>query len=168
MRPIKYTIYMNIAEELAKASTCRVHVGCVVAGKDGVIHGLGYNGSLPGHPHCEDIGCDFDEHGHCRATLHAERNALRRAGERAEGGIAFVTHFPCPDCAKELVDYGIRAVIFKNDYRRSPISVRVLERSGMEIVPFDGTTDQDWVQLEQKIGWKPTEHGGNDQWILKI
>lgn len=161
MRPIKYSIYMNIAEELARASTCRVHVGCVVVGKDGVIYGLGYNGSLPGHPHCEDIGCDFDEHGHCRATLHAERNALRRAGEKALDGIAFVTHFPCPDCAKELIDYGIRAVIFKNDYRRSTISVRSLERSNIEVVAFEGSTNADWISLEETISWRSAENGGH-------
>lgn len=161
MRPIKYTIYMNISEQLASASTCRVHVGCVVVGIDGVIHGLGYNGSLPGHPHCEDVGCDFDEHGHCRATLHAERNALRRAGERAREGIAFVTHFPCPDCAKELVDYGIKAVIYKNDYRRSPISVRVLERANIILTPFDEMKEQDWTALEQTIGWRHSEIGGS-------
>lgn len=161
MRPIKYSIYMNVAEELARASTCRVHVGCAVVGSDGVIYGLGYNGSLPGHPHCEDVGCDFDEHGHCRATLHAERNALRRAAEKACDGIAFVTHFPCPDCAKELVDYGIKAVIYKNDYRRSPISVRILERAGMQVVPFEGTTDDEWITLEQKIGWRLPTPGGN-------
>ncbi|WP_018131754.1 deoxycytidylate deaminase [Effusibacillus pohliae] len=160
MRPIKYSIYMNIAEELARASTCRVHVGCVVVGRDGVIHGLGYNGSLPGHPHCEDVGCEFDEYGHCRATLHAERNALRRAAEKARGGIAFVTHFPCPDCAKELVDYGISAVIFKNDYRRSPISVRILERAGLLVVPFAGKQAEDWIALEEKIGWRQPISGG--------
>lgn len=160
MRPIKYSIYMNIAEELARASTCRVHVGCVVVGRDGVIYGLGYNGSLPGHPHCEDVGCDFDEHGHCRATLHAERNALRRAGEKARDGIAFVTHFPCPDCAKELVDYGIAAVIYKNDYRRSPISVRILERAGLHVISFAGKQDHDWASLEEKIGWRPPTSGG--------
>ncbi|GAX88651.1 deoxycytidylate deaminase [Effusibacillus lacus] len=160
MRPIKYSIYMKIAEELSRASTCRVHVGCVVVGRDGVIHGLGYNGSLPGHPHCEDVGCDFDEHGHCKATLHAERNALRRAADKARNGIAFVTHFPCPDCAKELVDYGISAVIYKNDYRRSPISIRILERSGMQVVAFDDACDGDWRKLEEDIGWRTSPSGG--------
>jgi dCMP deaminase len=151
---------MNISEELALASTCRVHVGCVVVGIDGVIHGLGYNGSLPGHPHCEDVGCDFDEHGHCRATLHAERNALRRAGERSREGIVFVTHFPCPDCAKELVDYGVKAVIYKNDYRRSPISVRVLERANIIMMAFDDMAEPDCTALEQTIGWRHSEVGG--------
>ncbi|BCJ87395.1 deoxycytidylate deaminase [Effusibacillus dendaii] len=164
MRPIKYSIYMNIAIELARASTCRVHVGCVVVGPDGIIHGLGYNGSLPGHPHCEDVGCDFDEHGHCKATLHAERNALRRAGEKARNGIAFVTHFPCPDCAKELVDYGISAVLFQNDYRRSPISVRILERAHIRVLPFTEMKEESFIQLEEQIGWRKPTKGGTAEW----
>ena len=66
--------FMNIASEVARRATCpRKHVGAVVV-RDRRLLSTGYNGSLRGLPHCDEVGCLMEE-GHCIATVHAEANA---------------------------------------------------------------------------------------------
>lgn len=111
-------IAMNLAKELAELSTCdRANVGAVIyQPKTKKIVGMGYNGSLPGHPHCDDAGHLLIE-GHCVRTIHAEDNALQQAKEDAQGGILFVTHYPCVHCTKDLIRAGIKAVVYYTAYR---------------------------------------------------
>ena len=67
MRADWNTYFMNIARAAATRSTCsRKHVGAVIV-RDKSILSTGYNGSIPGMPHCTEIGCDI-ENGHCVAT----------------------------------------------------------------------------------------------------
>ena len=80
--------FMNIAKEVSSRSTCpRKHVGAVIV-RDRRILSTGYNGSLRGLAHCDDVGCLMED-GHCIATVHAEANAILQAamnGVRIEGG----------------------------------------------------------------------------------
>ena len=69
-----HTYFMNIAHQAATRSTCdRKHVGAVIV-RDKTILSTGYNGSIRGMPHCDDVG-HLMEDGHCVATVHAEANA---------------------------------------------------------------------------------------------
>src|SRR5882672_7261649 len=71
---------MNIARQVATRSTCdRKHVGAVIV-RDKTILSTGYNGSIRGMPHCDDVGHDL-EGGHCIATIHAEANAILQAAK---------------------------------------------------------------------------------------
>jgi len=76
--------FMAIARQVATRSTCdRKHVGAVVV-KDRMILTTGYNGSIRGLPHCDDVG-HLMEDGHCVRTTHAEANALVQAARKRSG-----------------------------------------------------------------------------------
>lgn len=112
-------IYSEIATILANSSTCdRAKVGAVIL-KNGRIVSTGYNGSLPGEPHCDNAGHLMHE-GHCIRTVHAEQNAICNA---AKNGITlkdceiFVTHSPCPTCTKLIIQSGIKKVYFLTPYK---------------------------------------------------
>jgi dCMP deaminase len=115
-RPHWDEIFMNLAKEMARRSTCnRLHVDAVlVKGKHPVM--TGYNGSLPGHE--QGVGCLMYE-GSCKRTIHAERNVLdncARLGIATEGATLYVTHYPCPDCTKSIANAGIKEVIYGEFY----------------------------------------------------
>jgi len=103
---------------VATRATCdRLHCGCVLV-KDKRIISTGYNGSLPGVGHCDDVG-HLMMNDHCVATEHAERNAVAnaaRAGVSTLGATAYITHNPCWDCLKHLVSAGITKVVFDEVY----------------------------------------------------
>lgn len=68
--------FMNLAITVSERGTCdRAYVGCVIVNEDNRIVTTGYNGSIKGNPHCDDIGHTMRD-GHCIATIHAEMNAL--------------------------------------------------------------------------------------------
>src|SRR5437667_1242319 len=89
--------FMNIARQAATRSTCdRKHVGAVIV-RNRTILSTGYNGSIRGMPHCDDVGHEM-ENGHCVATIHAEANALIQAarnGVNIEGAELYTTARPC-------------------------------------------------------------------------
>src|SRR5712692_10370156 len=67
--------FMGIAHQAATRSTCpRKHVGAVIV-RDRTVLSTGYNGSIRGLPHCEEVGCVMED-GHCVTTVHAEANAI--------------------------------------------------------------------------------------------
>ena len=70
--------FMEIARQVASRATCdRKHVGALLV-RDRIILSTGYNGSIRGMPHCDEVG-HLMENGHCVATVHAEANAVLRA-----------------------------------------------------------------------------------------
>lgn len=112
------TYFMKIAEEVSTRATCdRLSVGCVLI-KDNRIIATGFNGSISGHEHCDEVGHLMNEGG-CKRTIHAELNALlqcARYGAATSGATAYVTHYPCPDCMKALNQAGIKKVYYKHFY----------------------------------------------------
>ena len=111
--------FMDIAKMVATRSTCdRAHVGAVIV-KDKRILATGYNGSLPGEPHCDDVGhLMVDDH--CRRTIHAERNAIAQCyqmGLDPRGATIYVTHSPCPICRHLIDEAGIDRIVYDQEYR---------------------------------------------------
>ena len=131
-RPPLYEVYMRMAEELAKRSTCaRLQVGTVIT--DGHLENvvaIGYNGNARGFPN----RCDSDEAGRC-GCIHSEMNALVKSPGQMRDKVAFVTASPCVMCAKLMVQASITHVFYREAYR-VPMGLEVLERGGVLAVRY--------------------------------
>lgn len=117
-RPTWNSYFMQIADTVATRATCdRAKVGCVIV-KDKQIMATGYNGSVPGAPHCDDAGHLMVDN-HCLRTVHSEINAISqaaKAGANLSDTVAYVTHKPCLPCAKALVAAGVKHVYYATHY----------------------------------------------------
>lgn len=145
---------MQIAHQVAERGTCdRKQVGCVIV-LDRRIVATGYNGSVPGAPHCDDAGHDLvDSVGldgklrpNCVRTVHAESNAIAQAarfGVSLNGTTLYCNTFPCWPCFKLIVSAGIRKVIVDDEYRVDSRVVECAQHSG--------------VLVEGPAIWKATE-----------
>ncbi len=131
--------FMNNAREVAQRATCpRKHVGAVIV-RDKRILSTGYNGSLRGLPHCDEVGCLMED-GHCTATVHAEANAILQAamnGDRTEGAEIYTTASPCWNCFKLIANGGLQAIYFGEFYREKRIS-DYAEKAGIQLVDLGG------------------------------
>jgi dCMP deaminase len=135
MRPDWDSYFMKIAEAVSERSTCdRASVGCVLV-LDKRILTTGFNGSPSGQPHCDEAGHLMVD-GHCVRTIHAETNAIIQAalhGVSTKGATCYVTHFPCINCTKVLINAGIVRLVFSNDYRVDENSMNFLNTAKIEI-----------------------------------
>lgn len=133
--------FINIAELVSTRSTCdRANVGCVLVRDEGHrIIATGYNGSISGNPHCDEIGHVMRD-GHCIATIHAEMNALlfcAKEGISAAGCSAYVTHFPCLDCAKSLIQAGIKKIVYKHDYKNDEYAIELFKKNHVNVIKIE-------------------------------
>ena len=126
--------YMNMAKELAKLSHAqRRKVGCLIV-KDTHIIAEGINGTPRGF----DNSCEFTDHVDHYYTkpevLHAESNAitkLARSTNSSEGATVYVTCCPCFDCAKLIIQAGIKRVVYFENYRDQS-GLALLNKAGVE------------------------------------
>lgn len=129
--------FMDLAVTVASRSTCdRAFVGCILVNKDNRIVSTGYNGSVAGNPHCDDVGHTM-RNDHCIATIHAEMNAIlycAKEGISLKGTICYVTHFPCLNCTKALIQAGISKIYYKEGYRIDPYAIELLNRNSIEYI----------------------------------
>jgi len=139
-RPTWNEYFLNIAREVAQRSTCeRAKVGAVIV-KDKRILTTGYNGSPRELAHCTEVGCLMDN-GHCVRTLHAEQNAIIQAalhGVITEGAIIYVTHQPCFNCAKTIINAGISEIVYDREYHDDR-SLEFLEQAGVKLNKINGS-----------------------------
>lgn len=134
-RPSWDDYFMSTALLISSRSACeRLHVGCIIVSggnhKNRII-AAGYNGFLPGAPHTSRV-----REGHEQATVHAEQNAIADAARRGiplEGSTAYITHFPCINCAKILAAAGIRQIKYHLDYHNDPFVIELLAESKITI-----------------------------------
>ena len=126
-------VYMRMAEELAKRSTCaRLQVGSVITTGDLTqVLGIGYNGNARGLPN----RCDSDEPGSC-GCIHSEQNALIKAGAQLPGKVMFVSASPCVMCAKMIINANVGRVYYRQAYR-DPAGLDVLRQAGVEVIRYD-------------------------------
>ena len=131
--------FMAQSHLLSLRSTCsRLSVGATIVKDKRIVSG-GYNGSIKGDEHCIDVGCKVVE-GHCVRTIHAEINAILQCskfGVGTEGATIYVTHFPCLNCTKSIIQAGIKEICYANDYRNNEYAREVLEKSGVIIRKID-------------------------------
>lgn len=107
-----HRVYMQVAESVATLSRCnRAKVGAVVV-KDGNIVGFGFNGTPSGCDNeCEENGTTKPE------VIHAETNAILKAGRECQGADLYLTLSPCVECCKLIKQSGIKKVWFREIYR---------------------------------------------------
>jgi len=132
--------YIRMAFIWAENSYCkRRQVGALIV-KDKMIISDGYNGTPSGF----ENNCENEEGETKPYVLHAEANAISkvaRSHNSSEGATMYVTTSPCIECAKLIIQAGIKRVVFNQKYRRTDGST-LLERAGIETV---------FVDIEQPI-----------------
>jgi dCMP deaminase len=120
--------FLDIAKMVATRSTCdRLHVGAVIV-KDNRIISTGYNGSIPGAPHCSEVGCDIID-SHCVAVVHSECNAIASAaksGISIKDSILYCTHLPCFNCFKLIASAGIAKIVYRQVYKANPLTEKYI------------------------------------------
>ena len=124
--------YIRMAQIWAENSYCkRRQVGAIIV-KDKMIISDGYNGTPSGFENiCED------ESGLTKPyVLHAEANAITkiaRSGNNSDGATLYVTAAPCIECAKLIIQAGIKRVVYSEEYRLKD-GIELLQRAGIEVV----------------------------------
>lgn len=127
--------YLEMAAVWAKNSYCqRRKVGAIIV-KDRMIISDGYNGTPAGFENvCED------ENGATKPyVLHAEANAITKvakSGNSSLGATLYVTASPCLECAKLIIQAGIKRVVYSEEYRVAD-GLDLLRRAGVEVVKFE-------------------------------
>ena len=127
--------YLEMARIWAGNSYCtRRKVGALIV-KDRMIISDGYNGTPSGFENvCED------ENGVTKPyVLHAEANAISKvakSGNSSEGSTLYVTASPCIECAKLIIQAGIKRVVYKDEYRLTD-GIDLLKRAGIEVEKVD-------------------------------
>src|SRR5258708_8375681 len=128
-----YEVYMRMAEELAKRSTCaRLQVGTVVT--DQVLENvlaIGYNGNARGLPN----KCDSTVPGNC-GCIHSEMNALVKAPGSVRDKVLFVSASPCVMCAKLIINSAVTHVFYRKPYR-DPSGIKVLTQRAFTPFLYD-------------------------------
>lgn len=140
---LKDEVFLRMALELSRLGTCcRLKVGAVLLRPDGGIAAAGFNGALPGMPHCTPETCNATTR--CLHTSHAEENAL----SFSDGAVAtaYVTHEPCLTCTRALVRRGVRRVVFGKPYA----SIAEQERAEREAILEHYAVR--WEQLDGVVG----------------
>ena len=124
--------YLDMARIWAQNSYCqRRQVGALVV-KQGMIISDGYNGTPSGFENvCED------ETGVTKPyVLHAEANAitkLARSNNNSDGATIYITASPCIECAKLIIQAGIKRVVYGEKYRLMD-GIELLQRAGIEVL----------------------------------
>lgn len=139
--------FMEIAEIVAKRSTClRRQVGAVLV-QDNHIIATGYNGSPKGVSHCEELGGCLREKLNvpsgqraelCRA-VHAEENSVIQCATKntsTVGATIYVTASPCSMCMKTLINAGIKRIVAKEKYP-DELSMELLKETNIEFVLWE-------------------------------
>lgn len=149
--------FMEQALIFSKRATCsRLKVGVIITTMNNIQLAEGYNGSISGHDHCEDVGCLLNEEGRCIRTVHAEQNAILNAmkkGVSIEGGRAYVTHEPCETCTKLLLQSGIKEIIYLKGYQNK-YNQNFIDNSDASFKEFEGKGKERLLVLEKEINKK--------------
>ena len=127
--------YLQMAKIWAQNSYCqRRQVGALVV-KDGMVISDGYNGTPSGF---ENI-CEDENNVTKPYVLHAEANAitkLARSNNNSDGSTIYITASPCIECAKLIIQAGIKRVVYGEQYRLTD-GIDLLNRAGIDVEYLD-------------------------------
>jgi len=136
-RPTWDEFWFTLALFYSTRGTCdRLRTATLIVDKNNRLVGAGYNGSLPGHPHCDEVGHLMVE-GHCLRTLHAEVNAILHSVGDLEGATVYSLGTPCIDCVKKLLSKKVKRIVFATVYdnkdRGGEYIFELAKTSGVEL-----------------------------------
>ena len=124
--------YLRMARIWAENSYCvRRKVGALLV-KEKMIISDGFNGTPSGFPNV----CEDENNVSFPYVLHAEANALTkvaRSNNSSDGATLYVTASPCIECAKLIIQSGIKRVVYGEQYRLTD-GLDLLEKAGIEVV----------------------------------
>lgn len=131
---MKYdNMYMKMAFAASEESRCpRLHVGCAIVLKSGIISS-GFNGHASGGPN-EWAYTEVPD----PEVIHAEMNALGKCLEQGlavSGATMYLTHSPCPECAKLIVRAGVKRVVYVTEYRLTA-GIDYLKKYNVEVEKY--------------------------------
>ncbi len=123
--------YLRMAKIWAENSYCtRRQVGALIV-KNNMIISDGYNGTPSGFPNI----CEGEDGLTLPYVLHAEANAITkiaRSGNNSDGATLYVTDAPCIECAKLIIQSGIKRVVYARSYRLTD-GIELLTKAGIEV-----------------------------------
>ena len=143
-RPSWDDYFLEVAQAIAKRSTCdRGRIGCVIARNKQLLV-TGYAGAPAGLPHCDEVGHqmkqlvheDGNHTSHCMRTVHAEQNAICQAaklGVSIDGATIYVQMTPCRTCAMLLINCGIKRVVCERKYHAGGESEAMLRQACIDL-----------------------------------
>lgn len=127
--------YLKMAQIWAENSYCkRRQVGALLV-KDKMIISDGYNGTPVGF----ENNCEDEENKSKPYVLHAEANAITKVAKSnnsSDGATLYVTSSPCLECAKLIIQAGIKRVVFADNYRLED-GINLLKRASIEVIQID-------------------------------
>ncbi|OGM02977.1 cell division protein DedD, partial [Candidatus Woesearchaeota archaeon RBG_13_36_6] len=136
--------FIGISREVSKRATCdRGRSGCVIV-RDKRIISTGYVGAPSKLPHCDEAGHllkrilndDGSKSLHCVRTTHAEANAIAQAakyGVSINGATLYVKMEPCLDCAKLIINSGIKRVVCEKKYHGAQLTREYFKKADVEL-----------------------------------
>jgi len=131
--------YLRLALSWAKLSHCnRKQVGAIIV-KDAIIISDGYNGTPAGFDNC----CENEEGETHWYVLHAEANAILKVAKstnNCKDATLYLTHSPCKDCSKLVLQSGIMRLVYKEAYKDSS-GIDFLKSAGLKIKQIQNIDD---------------------------
>lgn len=132
--------YLRMAHSWSKLSHCnRKQVGAIIV-KDEMIISDGYNGTPGGFDNC----CE-DEDGNTHwYVLHAEANAILKVAKstnNCKGATLYLTHSPCKDCSKLVLQAGITRLVYAEQYK-DPSGIDFLSSAGLDVIHIEEFNDE--------------------------
>tara|TARA_B110000483_G_scaffold52944_1_gene65924 strand:- start:464 stop:901 length:438 start_codon:yes stop_codon:yes gene_type:complete len=131
--------YLRLAASWSNLSQCtRKQVGAIIV-KDEIIISDGFNGTPAGFDNC----CEDNDGLTHWYVLHAEANAILKVAKstnNCKGATLYLTHSPCRDCSKLVLQSGIARVVFREAYK-DPSGINFLKNAGVDIIQIDRIDD---------------------------
>jgi dCMP deaminase len=131
--------YLRLAKSWASLSYCkRKQVGAIIV-KDAIIISDGYNGTPAGFDNC----CENEAGETHWYVLHAEANAIlkvARSTNNCKGATLYLTHSPCKDCSKLVLQSGISRLVYQEAYKDTS-GIDFLESAGLEVLKIVNIDD---------------------------
>lgn len=146
----RFTVFLaSVALHSVMATCDRLRTACGIV-KEKRLRGVGYNGSVSGMSHCDEVGHVMEDN-HCIATRHGEENAISNTDRvYLRGGQAIILGTPCFNCVKHLAQEGITRIDYIGAYANARGKEHIhtmAQQLGIEMHQHE----IDWAELFQSL-----------------